>query len=57
MFDSERVSTIIEVLPGQTPEDAALSAGGQLVDAGPYDSYDEANDALDQLEELEIDED
>ena len=44
---------IVEVLPGQLPEEAALSEGGQLVDPGPYDSYENAVDALDQLQEAE----
>ena len=47
--------TIIEVAPGQSPEDAALSEGGELVDPGPYNTYEEATDALDQLEETEED--
>jgi len=41
---------IVEVLPGQSPEDAAAAEGGKLVDPGPYYSFEEANDALDQLE-------
>ncbi|TWU46669.1 hypothetical protein [Rubripirellula reticaptiva] len=41
---------VMEVLPGQSPEDAAVIAGGVLVDPGPYSSYDEATEALDQLE-------
>ena len=42
--------TIIEVASGQSPEDAAAAEGGVLVDAGPYDSYDDAMEALDELE-------
>lgn len=42
--------TIVEVMPGQSPNDAALAAGGALVDPGPYDNYEQANDALDLLE-------
>ena len=41
---------VVEVLASQSPEDAAAVVGGQLVDAGPYDSYDKAVDALDQLD-------
>ncbi len=41
---------IIEVLAGQSAEDAAIAAGGVLVDPGPYDHYDDAIDALSQLE-------
>jgi hypothetical protein len=48
--------TIVEVAPGQSPEDAALQQGGVLVDPGPYDSFEEANDALDQLAPDEDDE-
>jgi hypothetical protein len=48
--------TVIQVAPGQSPEDAALSEGGALVDPGPYDSYEDANDALDQFEAADEDE-
>lgn len=41
---------VIEVLAGQSPEGAAVSEGGTLVDPGPYYSYEDANDAMDQLE-------
>ena len=46
---------VVQVAPGQSPEDAALSAGGTLVDPGPFNSYEEANDALDQFEALDDD--
>lgn len=42
--------TIIEVLPGQSAEEAAASQQGVLVDPGPYRSYEEANDALAELQ-------
>lgn len=42
--------TIVEISPGESAAEAALAAGGVLVDAGPFHSYEEANDALDQLE-------
>jgi hypothetical protein len=42
--------TIVEVQSGQTPEDAAASHGGVLIDPGPYSSYEEANDALVDLQ-------
>jgi hypothetical protein len=38
------------VLPDQSPEDAATVACGELVDAGPYRSFEAATDALAQLE-------
>jgi hypothetical protein len=48
--------TIVEIPAGESPEDAATSEGGVLVDPGPYHTYEEANDALDQLE-IESEED
>ena len=48
--------TVIEVLPGQSPDDAALAEGGVLVDPGPYHNYEDACDAMDQLE-IDVEED
>lgn len=42
--------TVVELQPGQDPEDAAASSGGVLVDPGPYPSYEEAMDALADFE-------
>ena len=42
--------TVVELKPGQKPEDAALREGGTLVDPGPYSSYEDAFDALTELE-------
>ena len=42
--------TIVEVQPGQRPEDVAAGQDGVLVDAGPYATMEEANDALADLE-------
>jgi hypothetical protein len=42
--------TIIEVPPGEDPEQVAASQGGTLVDAGPFATYEDANDALLELE-------
>jgi hypothetical protein len=36
--------TVATVQPGQDPEEAAISQGGVLVDAGPFSSYEEAYD-------------
>jgi len=44
---------VVEVLAGQSLEDAAVAAGGELVDPGPYRTYEEATDALDQLDILD----
>ena len=41
---------VVELQPGQSPEDAAASQGGVLVDPGPYPSYEEANDAMIELQ-------
>jgi hypothetical protein len=48
--------TIVEVAPGQKPEDAAVQQGGTLVDPGPFPSYEEANDALIDLQAEDEDE-
>lgn len=42
--------TVVELQPGQKPEDAAASHDGVLIDPGPYDSYEAANDALIDLQ-------
>jgi hypothetical protein len=42
--------TIVELQPGQDPQDAAVAQSGVLVDPGPYASYEEANDALIDLQ-------
>ena len=42
--------TVVELQRGQSPEDAAASRGGALVDPGPYPSYEEACDALIDLQ-------
>jgi len=41
---------VVELLPGQTPDDAAASQGGVLIDPGPYPSYEVANDTLIELQ-------
>jgi hypothetical protein len=48
--------TLATVQPGQDPEEAAMSQGGVLVDAGPFTSYEEAYDALVELEGEDEDE-
>lgn len=42
--------TVVEVQPGQPPEEAALSHVGVLVDPGLYATIEEASDALANLE-------
>ncbi|TWU23386.1 hypothetical protein Pla52o_29220 [Novipirellula galeiformis] len=41
---------VIELITGQSAEDAAATQGGQLIDPGPYHSYEDANEVLEQLE-------
>lgn len=48
--------TVIELEPGQSPEDASIGQGGTLVDPGPFSSYEEANDALAELQPEEEEE-
>lgn len=43
--------TVVQLQPGQKPEDVAAASGGVLVDPGPYPSYDEACDALVALQD------
>lgn len=42
--------TVVQYADDETAEDAALKAGGVLIDPGPYSNYEEAYDALEQLE-------
>ncbi len=46
--------TIVEFENGESAEDAAVRAGGMLVDIGPFDSYEDAIDALDEMEAEDI---
>jgi hypothetical protein len=48
--------TVVELPPGQKPEDVAASQGGILVDPGPYHTYEDANDALIELQSEDEDE-
>ncbi len=48
--------TVTELGSNESPEDAALSRGGVVVDPGPYHSYHEACDALLALEDESEDE-
>ncbi len=47
---------VVEVQPGERPEDVAVGRGGVLVDPGPYATMEEANDALMELEGEDEDE-
>jgi hypothetical protein len=42
--------TIVEVKPGQSPEEAASYAGGVLIDPGPFSTMDDANSAIDLMD-------
>jgi hypothetical protein len=48
---------VAEVDPPLTAEETATRQGGVVVDAGPYQSYDEAYDAILALQEEEAEED
>lgn len=47
---------VVGVEAGQSAEAAALAQGGEVIDAGPYHSYDDAYDAMlqvpDQFDDL-----
>ena len=42
--------TVVELQRGESPEVAAASQGGTVVDPGPYPSYEDACDALIDLQ-------
>jgi hypothetical protein len=42
--------SIVELQPGQPPEEVAAKQHGILVDAGPFATYEDACDALTELE-------
>ncbi len=46
IIEVENGLTVVELLAGESPEEAAVRHGGLLVDAGPYHSYEDANEAL-----------
>lgn len=46
---------VVELPPGTAAEEAAAAEGGVLIDAGPFDTAEEANDAIDNLEAEEDD--
>lgn len=56
IIEVENGLTVVELMPGETPEEAAVRHGGLLVDAGPYHSYDDANEALMTLPDQEEEE-
>jgi hypothetical protein len=49
--------SVVEVQPGERPDDAAARHRGTLVDPGPFATFQEADDALinRQIEEQEQD--
>ena len=51
IIEEEDGLTIAQVDAEFTPEEAAMHAGGRLVDAGPYASYQDALDAIDDMTE------
>jgi hypothetical protein len=46
IIENESGLTVVPVPSDATAEEAASAHGGLLVDAGPFDSYEEAYDAL-----------
>ena len=43
--------TVVQLKPGSTPYETAYRHRGVVVDAGPFESYDEACDAMQALED------
>jgi len=54
IIDSEPGLTVVSVPPGESAEEAALREGGLLVDAGPFDNYDDAYDAMLAIPDPEV---
>jgi hypothetical protein len=46
IIETDAGLTVTEVPSDTTPEKAATTSGGVLVDPGPYKSFDDAYDAL-----------
>jgi hypothetical protein len=54
LIETDEGLTVAEIMPGFTPEEAASRRGGDLIDPGPYDNYE---DACEALTVLKLDED
>lgn len=56
IIENDEGLLVVGVEEGQSAEAAALTHGGEVVDAGPYRNYDDAYDAMqlipDQLDDL-----
>jgi hypothetical protein len=46
IIETDEGMRVVELSPGQSAEDAAIVHGGNLIDSGPYVSYEEAYDAM-----------
>jgi hypothetical protein len=55
LVEVEDGNTVVELEPEESVEEAAIRAGGLLVDTTTYRSYEEAYEALEQLVVLEED--
>ena len=53
IIETDDGMTVVEVLPGQDPNDVALSNNGNLADDQLYSNYQDAYDALIELSEDE----
>ena len=55
IIEDEKGWKVVEHTDGQTAEETAHRVGGQLVDSGPYHSWEEATEAMEALQ-FELDE-
>jgi hypothetical protein len=46
LIERDEGLTVAEIIPGLTPEEAAIRRQGLLIDPGPYASYEDAYEAL-----------
>jgi hypothetical protein len=57
IIETDNGLTIVELIPGRSPEEAAEVGGGSLIDPGPYAAYEEAEDALSTMQAEMADDD
>ena len=46
IIETDAGLAVAELEPGTQPDDVAIKHGGQVVDPGPYRSYEDAYDAI-----------
>jgi len=57
IIETDAEMTVVDHADNETAADAALRLGATVIDAGPYDSYEDALDALEALQGELLDDD